>query len=165
MTIYEIDAQIFSLIDDETGEIKDFDAWDALQMEREKKIENTALWYKEILAEVAGMEIEKKNLEERIKHAKEKELPRLKRLLYYGTQGRDFSTERCEVKRWRKTHAVNITDETACLDYLGQRHPDALITKVTTTVSVSKKAVKELIEAGESVEGAEIVENNSAQIK
>ena len=44
MNIYEIDRAITDLFDAETGEIIDFDALAALQMERDQKIENVALW-------------------------------------------------------------------------------------------------------------------------
>ena len=44
MNIYEIDNAMFSLIDEETGEIKDFEAFEELQMQKEEKIENAALW-------------------------------------------------------------------------------------------------------------------------
>ena len=48
MNIYEIDNAMFSLIDEETGEIKDFEAFEELQMQKEEKIENAALWHKKI---------------------------------------------------------------------------------------------------------------------
>ena len=35
MNIYEIDNAMMSLIDEETGEIKDFSAFEELQMQRE----------------------------------------------------------------------------------------------------------------------------------
>ena len=37
MNIYEIDNAMFSLIDEETGEIKDFEAFEELQMQKEEK--------------------------------------------------------------------------------------------------------------------------------
>lgn len=48
MTIYEIDARMAGLIDPETGELLDYEAFASLQMEREAKIENMALWYKDL---------------------------------------------------------------------------------------------------------------------
>lgn len=50
MSIYDIDAAIVSLIDAETGEVSDEEAFDALQMERDKKVENIGLWYKDLQA-------------------------------------------------------------------------------------------------------------------
>ena len=40
MNLYEIDKAILELVDEETGEIADWDAFEQLQMEREQKIEN-----------------------------------------------------------------------------------------------------------------------------
>lgn len=37
MNIYEIDNAMFSLIDEETGEIKDYEAFEELQMQKEEK--------------------------------------------------------------------------------------------------------------------------------
>ena len=46
MTLYEIDSSLMSLVDEETGEILDKEAFDAVVMERDTKIENVALWVK-----------------------------------------------------------------------------------------------------------------------
>ena len=49
MNIYEIDNAMFFLVDEETGEIKDYEAFEEMQMIPEEKIENTALWYKNLI--------------------------------------------------------------------------------------------------------------------
>lgn len=46
MNLYEIDTEILGCVDMETGEIIDDGRLDRLQMEKEKKIENIACWYK-----------------------------------------------------------------------------------------------------------------------
>ena len=66
MTLYEIDKDIQVLIN-EDGEIEDIERFDALVMERNKKIENVGCWVKNLTAEVAAMKEEKKRLEDRIK--------------------------------------------------------------------------------------------------
>ena len=43
MNLYEIDAAITALVDPETGEVSDFDAFDQLSMARDQKIENLSL--------------------------------------------------------------------------------------------------------------------------
>ena len=48
MKLYEIDEQILNCIDAETGEIIDADMLNALQMERDAKIEGVALWIKDL---------------------------------------------------------------------------------------------------------------------
>lgn len=47
-TIYEINEQIMQCIDFETGEVIDADKLDALQLEKDKKIENIACWIKNL---------------------------------------------------------------------------------------------------------------------
>ena len=42
--LYDIDAAILDCVDQETGEILDPEKLDALQMEREQKLEGVALW-------------------------------------------------------------------------------------------------------------------------
>ena len=54
MNLYEIDAAITALVDPETGEISDFDAFDQLSMARDQKIENIALYYKNLVADAAA---------------------------------------------------------------------------------------------------------------
>ena len=63
MTIYEIDSRIAELLDPDTGELLDYEAFAALQMEREAKIENMALWYKDLSAEAKAIRDEEKALE------------------------------------------------------------------------------------------------------
>ncbi len=61
MTLYDIDRQIEDLIDPETGEITDFEALDALQMERSEKIGQITRAYRNAIAEAAaiGTEIDR----------------------------------------------------------------------------------------------------------
>ena len=46
--LYEIDQEILDCVDLETGEILDSAKLDALQMERERKLEGVALWVKDL---------------------------------------------------------------------------------------------------------------------
>ena len=62
MTLYEIDQRITELVDPETGELLDFDAFQALQMDRQEKIENAVLWYKDLIAPAKASKEEVENL-------------------------------------------------------------------------------------------------------
>ena len=64
-SLYEIDAQILSCIDLETGEVVDIEKLEALQIERAQKIENIALWYKNLLSDAEQYKIEKNNFAEK----------------------------------------------------------------------------------------------------
>ena len=65
MNLYEIDTEILGCVDMETGEIIDDGRLDRLQMEKEKKIENIACWYKNLKAEEGAIDSEIKNLNAR----------------------------------------------------------------------------------------------------
>ena len=72
MSLYHIDQAILALVDPETGEIMDGEAFDQLQMERETKLENIALWIKNLKAENAAIRQEEKALAERRKAGENK---------------------------------------------------------------------------------------------
>lgn len=59
MKLYEINEQIMACIDNETGEIIDTDKLNELQIAKDEKIENLALWYKDLLAEANALKEEK----------------------------------------------------------------------------------------------------------
>ena len=65
--LYDIDQEILACIDDETGEILDVEKLDALQMERERKLEGVALWVKDLKAEAAAVKEEADKLTARKK--------------------------------------------------------------------------------------------------
>lgn len=98
MTLYEINRAIEALftnsVDPETGElIIDEDAFDALQMAREEKIENTILLLKNVRAEIKAIKDEEKSMESRLK-SKEALAERLEYLVRYATNGERFETAR-----------------------------------------------------------------------
>ena len=109
MTIYEIDQALLSLIDPDTGEISDFDAFAGLQMEREAKVESMALWVKNLNAEADAIKAERDNLYEREKAARNK-ADRLKKYLAEILQGEKFSSPKVAIS-YRKSTAVEIADE------------------------------------------------------
>ena len=61
MTLYEIDNRLLSLVDEETGEITDLEKFSELQMARDEKIENCALWFKNLKAESEAIRNEEKH--------------------------------------------------------------------------------------------------------
>lgn len=111
MTIFEIDDAILSCVDMETGEIIDEERLDSLQMEREKKIENVALWQKQLTAEANAIAEEIKKLQAR-KQSAEKQAEKLKEYLSFHLSGAKFSTPRVDIT-FRKSEAVVIDDQSA----------------------------------------------------
>ena len=153
MTLYEINAAITDCVDPETGEVVDFERLVALNMERETKLENIALWIKDLNAEATAIKAEKMKLAER-QAATENKAESLKEFLSEQLGGQKFSTPRCAVS-FRRTKSVNVTDLWKIPeDYLKYSDP-----------TPDKKALGEALKAGQTIEGAELVEKLSAIIK
>lgn len=161
MNIYEIDSAILDLIDPETGEVMDYEAFEALQMEREQKIDNMALWIKDLDAEQAALDAEAKKMTERRDAARRKR-DRLKEYLARVLDGEKRSTPQYAVS-YRNSEACELYDEGAAIMWLvAHGYDDGY---VVVKESVSKTAVKELLKRGEEVSGAVLVKRQSMSIK
>ena len=158
MNIYEIDNAMFSLIDEETGEIKDFEAFEELQMQREEKIENTALWYKNLVAESKAIREEEKALAERRKSLENK-AESLKNFVSRALNGNKFSTSKVAIS-YRKSTAVEVDDE--FIDYAMKNNSDLLTYKQPEP---NKAVIKEMLQGGFDIPHAELVERNNMSIK
>lgn len=153
MNLFEIEREIMSCVDMETGEIIDTEKLDQLAMERDTKIENIACWIKNLSAEAAALKEQKQVFADRQKAAEGK-MESLKKYLSSYLNGQKFSTEKIAIS-FRKTSSVNVTDMTLVPEeYLKYAEP-----------TVNKTAVKDAIKAGLVVPGAEITEGQSISIK
>lgn len=161
MKLYEIDATLETLVDDETGEVKDYEAFEALQMEREAKLEGVACWVKNLAAEASAIRAEEKALADR-RHVLERKQGRLEQFLTFALDGERFQTARCDV-RFRKSQRVEITDMGAAVDWLVANGHDGLVQYAAP--SVSKTDLKELLQSGTPVDGAELVDGLSVGVK
>lgn len=153
MRLYEIDEAILSCIDTETGEILDADKLNALQIEREEKLEGVALWIKDLTAEAAALKAEKQAFADRQKAAENK-AESLKKWLTEALAGEKFSTTKVAVS-FRKTKSVQVADIFA-LDESFLKYADP---------TPDKTAIKKAIEAGQDVKGAHLVEGLSLSVK
>lgn len=160
MHIYEIEQQIMELydaaVDEETGEIKSEEALEkinALEGERENKLENLALWQKQLVADAAMIKNEKMALAER--QAKlEKKAESLKKFLAYALDGEKLNTARVAVS-YRKSETVEIAEGTVLpMEYLTFKEP-----------TPNKTEIKKALKAGTVIEGCQIVTNQNMQIK
>ena len=153
MRLYEIDEAILGCIDTETGEILDADKLNALQIEREKKLENVALWIKNLTSDAEALKAEKQAFAERQKAAESK-AESLKKWLTEALAGEKFKTTKVAVS-FRKTKSVQVADIWQLDDsYVKYAEPTA-----------DKAAIKKAIEAGQEVAGATLVENVSISVK
>ena len=165
MTLYEIDLAIQQFIDnmldavDENGELKDVDPsqLEQLQAERDQKWEAIACYFKDLTAQADAIKTEENNLKARRENL-EKKAARLKELLsssMLNAQQNKFSTARCAVS-FRSSKKVIITNEDALAK-------DLFVIKETR--DPNKKAIKALLDAGKTVDGAMLEEQQNIQIK
>ena len=153
MKLYEINEQIMACIDNETGEIIDIDKLNELQIAKDEKIENLALWYKDLLAEADALKKEKEAFAAREKAANNK-AESIKNYLSYALNGENFKTTRC-VLSFRKSEKTVIDDIYSIPKiYLKYAEPKADLTEI-------KKAIKN----GKKIKGAHLEEAQNIQIK
>lgn len=161
MTLYDIASEMQALIDEETGEIKDYEAFEALGLEREKKIDNTVLWIKDLEAEAAAIKEEAAKLTARAKVAENK-ATRLREFLATALAGEKRKTAQYAIS-YRKSEQVNIEDAAALVEWLENNgHGDAISYKEPT---VNKADVKRMIKAGIAVPFAALEDKQNMQIK
>ena len=153
MNLFQIDEEIMSCVDMETGEIVDTERLEQLQMDRDTKIENIACWIKNLLSDAEALKAQKQAFADRQKAAENK-AESLKKYLASYLDGQKFATDKVAIS-FRKTSAVNVTN-------IGQIPAEYLKYAEPT---VDKTAVKNAIKAGVSIAGAEIVEGQSISIE
>lgn len=155
--LYELDAAIqnFELdIDEETGEITNLYELEALQMERETKLENIALWIKNLKADAEAYKKEKDSFAEKERVAKNK-MERLKAYLQFSLAGQKFNTSKVQIS-YRKSTAVEITNLDA-IPAAFKKQPDPIPDKV---------AIKKLLADGDvEMAGAHLTQKTSLVIK
>lgn len=160
--LYEIDNDILNCVDEETGEILDFEKLNSLQMEREKKIEGVALCIKQLSAEAALIREEEKALAERRKK-KEKRAEGYAEWLKGVLDGQAFETAKVALA-WRASERAEISgdllDVAAFLENNGYegcvKHGE---------LSIDKNEIKKLLKQGVEIPGAVLNTYQNLQMK
>lgn len=163
MKLHEIDERIEACVklddsravDTETGEIIDIEALEALEMERDAKLENVGCWYKQLLAEADAIKAEKQAMAEREK-SKRNKADRLKAFLTQYLDGKKFETAKVAMS-FRKSEAVEFDASYMAdvpVEFLKLREPE-----------LDKTAVKKAIKAGEEIPGCALVTRQNLTIK
>jgi len=158
MNLFELNDNIVSLFDEETGEIKDVEKFNELQMQFEDKVESLALYYKETKAFLTALQEEKKSIDTRIKSCKTK-LEGIQKYIGNALAGEKFETPKVKIS-YRKSKAVVVDDILAFMD---NENANEYVTYGEP--KVDKKAVKTALELGIEMAGVHIEENTSTQIK
>lgn len=166
MTLYDIDQRISELlesgVDPETGEITvDAAALEALQMEREQKLENVGLAIKALAAEAKAIRDEERVLAER-RRAKEAMGERLKSWLLFALDGGKLETARVKLAVRQGAPQANIDDE-AFLPWAMESGHDELLRY--RDPEIDRRAVLALLKAGRELPGCSIVRTPSVTVR
>ena len=161
MKLYEINAALEALVNPETGELMDYDAFEALQIARDEKIEGMALWYKDMVAEAKAIKEEADSLTSRRK-ALESRADRLKSYLDFQLNGEKFKTARCSLT-YRKTASLQVDDIEKLIQWCENNGHDECVRYKEP--EISKSAVSALIKEGIDVPYASIKEDRSLGVK
>ena len=160
MTLYQLNDTIRKAIeqgfDEETGEIFDADALEALELQRDEKIETIALFIKDLTAEAKAIKEEKLALAKRQQTA-ENHAESLKRYLTKCLDGEKFKTAKVAIS-YRKSQTVEFIDgfDVNQLPEQYQRKADP---------EADKTALKDALKAGEEIYGVYLAEHNNTIIK
>ena len=158
MNLYEIENEIMSCVDMETGEINDVDKLQQLEMERDIKIENIALWVKNLEADAKAYKEEKDSFAQKQKSAENK-AKSLKEYLRNFLAGENYKSTKVNVS-FRASKSVDVFNMDALM-----RYDDCDCYLKYAEPTADKTAIKEAINNGVEIPGCRIVENQNIQIK
>lgn len=171
MNLYQINEEIRYIcdnavsVDTETGEITDNGVaamLENLHAQEEEKLDNTACYVKNLLAEAAALRDEEKALAAR-RQAKERKAAHLQAYLsgYMVKAGRErFESPRCALS-FRRSQRVEIVDKDLLAAY-SVIQPDVYRYR---DPEVNKSFIAKLLKGGDNVPGAELVDGQNLQIK
>lgn len=160
--LYEIDAAILECVDMETGEIFDPEKLDALQMERNQKLEGVALWVKDLKAEAAAVKEEADKLNAR-KKAIDNKVDSLKQWLLYALGGEKLKTPRCNVYQ-TNSQKLNVPDEPGLISFLQTLNEPEKFLRFKEP-ELKKDDIKKALKDGYEIPGASLEETESIVIK
>lgn len=146
---------IIAMATDEDGVIDEsvMEQLDALELEKNEKIDNCIAFFKSRKAMANALKEEKKAIERRQKTA-ENEMERMKDYLAYCLKGETHESTAGKIS-YRKTESVEITDvDKLPADLLRYRDPEP-----------NKTEIKNVLKKGTEVSGAQLVAGFSVIIK
>jgi len=161
-TLYEIKQEYLEAIeslqaDEETGEVLNFEALEAITEKFEEKAENLACYIKNQAALVDAMKKEEAALAKR-RRQEEKKIENMQGYLTscMDAVGKEkMESARCKVS-FRKSASVNIED----LDSI-----PVYFLSIEQLVKPDKLEIKKALQAGQIVQGAALIESRNIQIR
>ena len=158
MTIYDIDSAIAALVDPETGELGDYEAFQRLQLAREAKIENLALLYKETRATAEAIKAEADRLIQR-RRVLEHNMRRMQEYLALVLDGEKFSSPRCTVSyRWSE----GTETDPEFVDWAREHRPELLMEQQP---KIDTQQLKRELKDGLVCDHARLVERQNVQVR
>ena len=152
-TLWEIDEDIMRCFDPETGEI-DEERWDALNMERDKKVEGILLLFKNKVSFANEVKGERDTLDQRYETLSN-EIDRMRDWINNVVlRGEPFETSRVKAS-YRKSTSVEV-DESLIPDKFCQ---------FQITRKPIKSDIKDALQKGEEIPGARLVKKRNLQLK
>ena len=162
MTIYQIRDEMSALVNEETGEIEDFDKFLALSMAEEEKKENMACMIINLLADADKLKAQAKILNDRAKVATNT-AERVKGYLAQYLDGQKFESDRVKVSFKKNPPKVKIEDEAKLIDWAFEHGLEDLVSVAEPIIS--KSALSAYMKAGNDVPYCEMVQDVSMTIK
>ena len=160
--LYDIDQEILDCVDMETGEILDSEKLDALQMEREQKLEGVALWIKDLSAEAEAVKAEADKLTAR-KRALDNKITGLKMWLLTALDGEKLKTPRCNVYQMH-SQRLAVANEGELISFLQTLDDPDRFLKVHDP-ELRKDEIKKALKDGFVIPGAALESTESVVIK
>ena len=152
-TLFEINQEILSCIDLETGEIIAPEKLENLQIDKREKLRNIAFVALNAAADVKAYEEQEKKFLVRKKAAKAT-VAWAKETLARELAGQKMKEAEFSIS-YRKSEAVEVADEAAVPDEFRIPQPD----------KIDRAALKAALKNGAVIAGAQIVERQNIQIK
>ena len=152
-TLFEINQEILSCIDMETGEIIAPEKLENLQMDRHEKLRNIAFVALNAAADVKAYDEQEKKFAARKKAAKAT-VEWAKATLARELAGQKMKEAEFSIS-YRKSEAVEVADEAAVPGEFRIPQPD----------KIDRAALKAALKNGAVIAGAQIVERHNIQIK
>lgn len=160
-TLYDIDerlANIFVMddgtaVDKESGEILDTGKLDALNMERNEKIDNILCYIKNLRSDAMSYKEEADKQKKRYEAAMRKATSLVNYLSMHMEPGKKFSNAHGEIT-WRKSVSVDVKDVMALPEEYRRAEWKA-----------DKKSIGDVLKKGGEVSGASLIEKQNMIVK
>lgn len=153
MNLFEINQEIMSCVDTETGELLDEEKFAALQIDMQDKLEGLGCWIKNLEADAAALKAEEQAFAERRKSV-ERQIANKKQYLSNFLDGEKFETLRVKIS-FRKSESLEVSEDAKIPEeFLKYKEPE-----------VNKVDLKKAVKAGLVLDGVQLVQKQNIQIK